>query len=417
VRHFKTAENRLLDLTALPGRTAASRRGFFERALPLGAQLSLLSSVGELQAVESQWRALERAASRSHNVFQSFAWVFAWAKTYVMTGGNEIAVVTGCKADRLVFVLPLMKTRKGPVGVLQWLSEPFGQYGDILLAPGEDAGTWMSAAWPMILNLPGVDAVRLRHVRQDATIQPYLGRHFRSARVADGAPFMDLAQFASEAAYERRYSKEQRKRRKRIHKELEAMGPVDFRLLTGGANLDQAIDEAIAQKQAWLKERRLFSRALACPRIGSFVKELARSGKDSVTVVASVLTAGDRPISWEIGLRFKDRHHGFITAHDVALTDKSPARLHMDRSQRRALADGFKIFDLMVPMDAHKESWSSAVMPVDDYYRATSWAGWIYGRLYLETVRPALRQAYYNSSSQFRDAICKLTRSNALFMH
>ena len=99
-------------------------------------------------------------------------------------------------------------------------------------------------------------------------------------------------------------------------------------------------------------------------------------------------------LSWEIGLRFGASHFGFITSHVTEHTDLSPARLHMDLSQRRALADGMAVFDLMVPYDPHKESWSPATMEVRDYHAPVSALGRLYGRVYLEVVRPRLRDAY-----------------------
>jgi CelD/BcsL family acetyltransferase involved in cellulose biosynthesis len=63
-------------------------------------------------------------------------------------------------------------------------------------------------------------------------------------------------------------------------------------------------------------------------------------------------------VSHELGLRYRGRHCAFITGHDPELTNLSPARLHMDRSQRQALADGVSTFDLMVPGDPYKSSWS-----------------------------------------------------------
>jgi CelD/BcsL family acetyltransferase involved in cellulose biosynthesis len=146
----------------------------------------------------------------------------------------------------------------------------------------------------------------------------------------------------------------------------------------------------------------LFSRALNCPLLFQFLKELSRSGGPQDRLVTSLLTAGGRPISWDIGLRFKDRHCGFITAHDTSLTDCSPARLHMDLAQRRAIADGMKTFDLMVPNDPHKESWSSGAMPVHDFYAPVSALGQLYGRVYLSGLRPVLRYAYYNAPPSLR---------------
>jgi CelD/BcsL family acetyltransferase involved in cellulose biosynthesis len=416
VRQYRAAEGQLPGLARLGGNVALPAPRAAARPLPLGAQVALLTTPAELAAIESDWRAIEAEAAQSHNVFQSFDWVTAWARTYATAGtGVSLCVVAGRVAGRLVFLLPLMRCRRGPVTLLQWLSDPLGQYGDIILAAGEDAAPWMQAALRLLRTESGTDVIRLRHVRQDAAVLPALGGRFRPARVADGAPYMDLRQFAGDTAYEQRYSKEQRKRRKRIRRELEALGPLSFTLVTGAAGV-AAIAQAVAQKQLWLKERRLVSRAMSCPRIGAFLQELAEAG-GGLTLVTSVLAAGGRPVAWEVGLRFKDRHLGFITAHDVALTDKSPARLHMDLSQRRALADGMAVFDLMVPIDPHKESWASGVVPVEDYYRALTFRGWLYGRLYLETLRPLLRQAYYKSSAQFRGLICRIGLLSALIMH
>ena len=126
-----------------------------------------------------------------------------------------------------------------------------------------------------------------------------------------------------------------------------------------------------------------------------FLKSLAASGDDGCRLVVSELRAGGRPISWEIGLRMGTTHYAFITSHAEHLTDYSPARLHMDFSQRQALADGLAAFDLMIPADAYKDSWSSARSEARDFHIALTRKGWLYGRLYLEVIRPQLRSAYY----------------------
>ena len=54
-----------------------------------------------------------------------------------------------------------------------------------------------------------------------------------------------------------------------------------------------------------------------------------------------------------------------------------------------------KVFDLLLPHDAYKYSWSSAHMGAADYYLPLSSRGSLYGMLYLERLRPLLRHAYY----------------------
>jgi CelD/BcsL family acetyltransferase involved in cellulose biosynthesis len=378
-------------------------------ALPADSRLATVTTLADFEELEGHWLTLEADAG-SHGVFQSFAWCAAYARSYLgQSRGASLHIVTGYRSGRLVFVWPLMKVRVGPLRVLRWLGEPFGQYGDVLVAKGHCPVTWLRAAWAHLARNGGADIVRLRHVREDAAAHAYIRETFRDSRVDEGAPYLDLTAFADEAAYEARYSKEQRRRRKRIRKSLEELGPVEFRMAKPGPEMERQMAAALAAKCKWISQRNLWSKALGCPNLAPLLNQAARGG-GGFTLVTSVLSAGGKPISWEIGLRFKDTHFGFITAHDTSFTDASPARLHMDLSQRRAIADGMKVFDLMVPLDRHKDSWSNAVMPVRDFHRPLSLLGRTYGALYLERLRPALRHAYYNATPRLRAAVARLRR-------
>ena len=399
----------LADVMPVPPRAKADA---ISLGLPLGGHLALVSTLTELEGLKDAWQSLEASSGASHGVFQSFEWCSAWSRIYAQ-GQTELAVITGYDKGKLAFVFPLMKTTEGGISMLRWLSEPFGQYGDVVIADDQDARRWLAGAWALIKTFKDVDLIRLRHVREDSKVRGFLAEAFRSAKSRGGAPCLDLAQYATQEAYDGRYSKEQRRRRKRIRKELEERGPVEFRLLDGLCQ-DKAIRDALAEKQKWIDERALWSRALACPRLLEFLHELRRSSGRNMRLVTSFMSAGKEPISWEIGLRFKDRHCGFITSHRADLTDASPARLHMDLSQRQALKDGMKTFDLMVPCDAHKASWSDRVIPVQDYYAATSARGWLNGVLYFEFIRPVLRHIYYRAPEplrHFMTGLAKLKRS------
>jgi CelD/BcsL family acetyltransferase involved in cellulose biosynthesis len=66
----------------------------------------------------------------------------------------------------------------------------------------------------------------------------------------------------------------------------------------------------------------------------------------------------------------------------------------MDLSQRRALNDGMRRFDLMVPGDPHKDSWSNGRMDVREFYRPLSVGGSIYALTYLRLLRPLMPFIY-----------------------
>ncbi len=148
-----------------------------------GARISLINTLDGLAGLESGWRKLEAANAGSHAVFQTFDWIRSWATAYATPGGNtELSIVIGYRGDELLFVWPLMKVSYGPVKILRWASEPLSQYGDVLLAKGEHAKSWLEAALKFIRCLRNIDAIRLRHVRADAVVAPFLGETFRDAR-------------------------------------------------------------------------------------------------------------------------------------------------------------------------------------------------------------------------------------------
>ncbi len=362
-----------------------------ESRLP-APEITLVRSLEGLPSLAAEWRALERQA-QYRGVFQSFGWTAAWAETY----GKDCnpLIVTARRGGRLVLVWSLMESMTGPVTVLRWLTDPFSQYGDILADPGEETGPLLDAALQAVRGARIADSIRLRHVRADAAIAPWLDGRFRDARFTEHAPFLDLSRFKDEAAYEARYSSTQRKRRKKIRKSLEEdIGPVAFTLLRGSACVP-AIAAAIEMKSDWVEARGRQNRILRCPRVVNFLAALSETSSQGFELVVSEMTAGGRAVSWEIGLRANGVHYAYITSHVGDLTDYSVARLHMDLSQRQALRDGMTAFDLMLPHDAYKDSWSSAATAAHDYHLPLTPRGQIYGRLYLEGLRPVLRDSYY----------------------
>ena len=369
--------------------------------LSAGARLSLVSNVHGFAALEAGWRALEQNSFTPTSVFQTFDWLLSWSRVFAAGDSEaEVFVLTGYDSDRLVFVWPLMRHRVMGLWLLSWLSEPFGQYGDVIVARDQCPRLWVANALRFLRQLKGFDILRLRHVRADSTLATIARHELTDARLHERAPWLDLTAFATEADYDNRYSSTQRKRRKKIRKALEDIGPVSFSILPTGTQADTAIIRAFEEKNKWLTERGRMNRVLGHPDHVQFLRQLMRSKPDGVEMIVSELKAGDTPVSWEIGFRFGATHFAYITSHVNALTDLSPGRLHMDLSQRACLAAGMKAFDLMVPYDGHKESWSSACMDTRDYFMPFTMTGSLAGNLYLRQIRPAIRALYYRMPSK-----------------
>jgi CelD/BcsL family acetyltransferase involved in cellulose biosynthesis len=361
------------------------------------ATISLVSTPAALRDMEEKWRALETNTQNHTSVFQSFDWIMAWTETYISAASRTtLHIVAAYDGDELVFVWPLMRQTRFGFSVLSWLTDPFGQYGDVLVRKGYCPKQWIELSIRFLNRLKDVDLLRLRHVREDSHMATHAKHLFIDAKMEEGAPWLDLTRFADEAAYDARYTSAQRKRRKKIRKSLEDLGPVTFTILSPGVVADQAMTTAISEKNRWLAERGRFNRVLGCPGHLAFLKTLSRKLNGSVSLVVTELKAADKPISWEIGFRHTGTHYAYITSHMNIHTQLSPGRLHMDLSQRACLAADMKIFDLMVPNDAHKETWSSASALTHDYYLPVSLAGRIIGSGYIRTIRPVIRKFYYS---------------------
>ena len=362
------------------------------------SHIAMVTNLGDLAALRSDWTDLETRCHDSLSVFQSFDWINEWSQVYANPGSREpveLKILLGRRNNRLVFVLPLMLRRIQGVKVLSILTDPHAQYGDILCDRSENAGQWMSAALEFCQAFIAADILYIRHVRSDSALAPFAKQHLVDAHFNDQAPYLDLTTFKSAPDYDARYSSTQKKRRKKIRKHLQDLGSVSFSVLDDQAAADVAIASAVAEKDIWLKDRGRYNRIMSCPRHVDFLRRLARLSGAPVKLVVTKLEAGGKPVSWDISFRYHDTNYCYITSHVNALNDLSPGRLHMDQSQRLSLADGMKKFDLMVPNDPHKDSWCSGKMPVNDYYSAFTAKGRLFGAAYLGWLRPLMRKVYY----------------------
>ena len=366
---------------------------------------TVLRGAAGVRQLRSVWRRLEREVAGDVQAFQTGEWNLAWVDVISRGNGDDrcmpLVVIVTDDGGAPVLLWPLMRERY-PLGlkVISPLTDPYGQYADVLTVlegrPLQEALDLALAA----LRRERVDLLRLRHVRDDASLAPFAREHFLSTGEDIGAPWLDLSPYATPEDLDRRYSRTQRRRRRRIRKKLEehAGAPLVFRRVADREETCRHIGQALHHKRLWLQHKGRVSRALFRRETEDFLCRLAGasvSHEQGLELCLTVLEAGERALSWEIGLRYHGRHYAYITAHRPELTDLSVGRLHMDLSQKLAVMDGMKVFDLLVPNDAHKHSWSSHVEPVGNYYLPFTLRGAVGGHGYLRYMRPMVQRMYH----------------------
>ena len=362
--------------------------------LPLGAHLSLITNPLALNNLGNAWRELEQTCHIPPTVFQSYDWVKTWADVHLPIQTNEkLFIITGHIDNHLVYIMPLSLSKKRGLRTLTWLSQPIAQYGDILCDKSLDAAKWTEATINFIKHHNYADIMRLRHVRATSNIGAYSAAHLYDAKLYEQAPTMDLTRFATEADYDARYDGDQRRRRRRIRSKIEKMGPIVYETLDE-PETDPNIDLALSEKRKWLAERGRYNSVFCQSTHATFLKALVRQQTSSIKTITTRLSAGGKPVTWEIGFIYQGTQYQYLTSHMLDMTDLSPSRLAFDFSQRQALRDGVKNYDLMVPYDPHKESWATRSEPVNDFYLPLTTLGAIYGHFYVGALRPMLRKTY-----------------------
>jgi CelD/BcsL family acetyltransferase involved in cellulose biosynthesis len=70
-----------------------------------------------------------------------------------------------------------------------------------------------------------------------------------------------------------------------------------------------------------------------------------------------------------------------------------------------------QIFDLMIPGDPHKQSWSNGRVAVHEFHAPLSMAGMIYGHGYISLLRPIVRRFYHSAPAAIRTRFTRLFSS------
>ena len=382
------------DLPQVEGQDRASVHPFPALGPAPRPVLDLVRTFDAFEALEAEWTALFERAGTDRHIFQTFNWLWHWANHFLRDGGGvRLAIVTARDAGRLVMIWPLVVERSGPVTELAWMGEPVSQYGDLLIENGPDAMALMREAWAFVTRETGADVLRLRKVRQDSFIAPFLAELGADVTSDLKAPYLDLASAPSFTEYEKRYSSGAKRNRKRQRRRLEDRGPVTLTRVASGAEAEALTAQAFHFKHIWLRQRGIVSPALADPRTARFFADVTRADVRPAGCHVLALKCNDQPVALEIGLRCLGRTAIHIISYDPDFEKTAAGALLMEDSIRRACDDGLKVFDLLAPGDGYKLEWADDAVGVRDWAKPVTVLGRAYVTLYLGLIRNGSKRA------------------------
>lgn len=359
------------------------RRSEAEASAPAGAlTLTLVDSLDGFDALAEEWDTLFAAAARPEHVFQSHAWCWHWARTYLDATSSRrtrLAIVTGRAEGRLVLIFPLVIERRFGLRQLAWLGAPVSQYGDVIADPTACQIGTLEAAWRFAVRATRADLANLRRVRADATVAPLLARLGATITAIEEAPYLDFARAGDFESYcQGLPSKTRAKNRRRQRRRLEERGSLSFERHRKTAEAGALARRAVEMKRAWLDERDRISFALADARFERFFSGFATDpGRQVACDVLALRSAGEIG-ALQIVLECKGVRFLHVAVYALAFEKLGAGAVLLEESLADCYALGLCRLDLLPPRHDYKMDFADGAVSVFDHALALS----VRGRLY-----------------------------------
>lgn len=357
----------------------------------------------DIEALAKDWADL-RLQQPAANFYQSVEWCSAWVDSCAQAGTRErLRIVTVWQGRRLVLLWPLSVRRLGPFRILHSLGEPATQYSDVLVAECTNALQWFERAWTCVLNMRGVDALHLKHVRADSTLERLVHDRslwFRLRKTSSPFVLKVPDDEVVDGSGRRKRSGRSLNALKRHLKALKAHGDVVFEAVPTCEHVS-AVLEALAMKADRFKTTGNASAAYLHPANEMAISAMAKANH---FLMRRLLVAGETA-AIEVGVLDRGRYYSMIQSYDQRYAAYSPGRLLLWHLLNET--DEVKFFDFLPPNQPHKTEWTEWSTDVLDYVIPLTLRGRIFA-FYLRHVRRRLVDTFNDLPSPLRRMLSRL---------
>lgn len=373
--------------------------------------VEIVDDLAAFRALEQDWRQLETQTTGA-TFFASYDWCSLCLHVQYATKSfdHRPAIVVVRRGPAAILIWPLAIKSTGGVTLAQDLTEPFGQYSDVLANPSCEIDAALDAAWAKLAG-QGIDGLVLRKVRADATIRPWLSRHGAALGEPLLSPAVALDAFPDFSSYRATLASKTRKNLRNYRNRLAREGRLTHTLVTDPAERARLIEQCFIDRAGWLEAGGLSSSAFADPAFTDIVRRLARAdGAPQVQVMRLALERADGTvdtISIQWGFEHRGRYYAYMAAKNPAYDAYSPGRLHLEDVIAACAGRGISKVDFLPPAMAYKSNLATETIGVSAFGRPlrlrgrlaiTGWHGY---------VRPAIKKAVLATPPSIRRLFLK----------
>lgn len=365
-----------------------------------GAQFATARTLAEIAALREDWQRLERA-SPDPCFFQSYTWCHHIAKSW--QNGPANTQFTPCVAVRRIAgkvtaIWPLSLQKSGMRTSLRSLDDPFGQFAGIIAETQDEADALVRDCVAHFRTSKGADGARINNV-------PTSGRLFRALQTANfkardktQAPYIALSGFADFTELKRSRNKKSMKNLRNASNSIARNGEVLSEVYTDPQDVRGLIARTTANRLRWLADTGNTAPAFRVPGNAEIMADCASELPRKC--IGFELYLNGQSIAQQWGFVHCSRYYAYMSGVSPDAWAHSPGKIHLSKVIEAAmdqLDDGepLRFIEFLTPASPYKMVWTDETHELITMAADFTQTGRISRVLWDDTLRPAIKKAFY----------------------
>ncbi len=361
-------------------------------------ELTLVTSLEGLSALEPHWRLLESAAGNTRPVFfQSFAWNrFVAERRREHDGDNFLSplIAVWSRGGRPIGILPLAIVKAGGCRVAMTLDDPYGQFSCILVDAEENVEALVALLIARLRQDRLVDVLKISKVIPTSPLYAALGTFNMRQLVEHGTAVIDIREFDDAQSYRASLSKRARRAQRNSWNRLNLAGTPETRVIEDRTELADIIHRSIEQRYDWMKALGKTAPAFRDPAYVATLNALAEHAPSDVRLIGFEFALSGEPLALQWGFLHANRYYAYIASRSLEHDELSPGRLHLEAIVADCIGRGVEIVELMSPANQYKLQLGGEIVPITDFEMPLTWRGYALIEVWRRRIRPGIKSGY-----------------------
>lgn len=322
-----------------------------------------IKNLEELESIRKDWN---RLVELNHHltVFQTFEWIHTWWQFHSDYGEMQTIVVK--KNGQIIGIAPFMLSRVNVMGIpfkkLSFAS-PRSDYNDCIFSLEECEDFYNAILDYLFQNKKQWNIVSLKHISSESDTMEQLQFEAKKKNmlsffyICSRCPYI-LLNTSWEDYFKKNF------RRKSRYKLLRQERRLNDHAVVSMVRYSENIPLAQAMKIINEITRRSYKSRSGTPLFNgkvnrSFYLSIANRFYPKGWFDLVYLKAGEKPISYHYGFRFRRKYYYYNLAHDERYAEYSPGLVLLKELVRDSFANGCTEFDFLRGEEHYKGRWST----------------------------------------------------------